>query len=211
VSRLVALAAALAALVACPAAAAHGGGGARGFASTVTSVRPAASGLTVEVEDGDDRLLVTNATGTQLEVEGYDGEPYLRFARDGVYRNERSPATYLNEDRYAKVALPADADAKAAPDWRKVAEGDTYDWHDHRIHWMSAGDPPAVARAKDEPHHVFDWKVPARLGDRPLTIAGSLDYTPPPSSTFSPLLIVPLAALALTGVLLWWRRRRVAA
>jgi MYXO-CTERM domain-containing protein len=205
------LLAALATLVACPAAAAHGGGAARGFTSTITSVAPSTAGLTVEVQDGDDRLSLTNRSGKPVVVEGYDGEPYLRFDADGVFRNAHSPATYLNEDRYAKVALPTDADAKAPPAWTKVGDGDTYDWHDHRIHWMSTNDPPAVARAKDEAHHVFDWRVPGTVAGRPLTIAGSLDYEPPPSSKFSPLLLVPLAALAAAGALLWWRRRRVPA
>jgi hypothetical protein len=48
-----------------------------------------------------------NNTGKPILVPGYDGEPYLRFTADAVYRNERSPATYLNEDRYGGVELPA--------------------------------------------------------------------------------------------------------
>jgi hypothetical protein len=31
---------------------------------------------------------------------------------------------------------------------------------------------------------------------------------PPPESRFNPLLIAPLAALALAGAAVWWRRRR---
>jgi hypothetical protein len=205
------LAAALAALLACPAAAAHGDGAARGFTSTVTTVRPALAGLTVAVEDGDDQLVLTNDTDETVVIRGYSGEPYLRFTGDGVYRNERSPATYLNEDRYAKVELPSQADAEAPPDWRKVSGDNEWGWHDHRIHWMSTSDPPAVARDPGVARHVFDWTVPGQVGSRPLAIAGSLDYAPPPSSRFSPLLIVPLVALGAAGVFLWWRRRRTVA
>jgi hypothetical protein len=47
---------------------------------------------------------------------GQDGEPYLRFTTDGAFRNVRSPATYLNEDRCANAELPATADPEAAPE-----------------------------------------------------------------------------------------------
>lgn len=42
-------------------------------------------------------------------------------------------------------------------------------------------------------------------------LVGSLDYAPPPQGRFNPLLIIPLAALALAGAALWWRRRRIPA
>jgi hypothetical protein len=142
-------------------------------------------------------------------LEGYDGEPYLRFdAGGGVYRNASSPATYLNEERYGAVDVPASAAKAAAPRWERVAHGNTYAWHDHRIHWMSTIDPPAVRAATDRPHHVFDWSVPERAGDRPLAIRGSLDYRPPPRSSFDPVLIAPVVALALAGGIFWWARAR---
>ncbi len=70
--------------------------------------------------------------------------------------------------------------------------------------------PPNVRRAEDEPHHVFDWKVPLRVEGEPVAIAGSLDYEPPPGDGFNPLLAVPLVLAALAAVVLWWRRRRAA-
>ena len=194
-SRLAAAFAGLFALVLSPAAAAHGGGGARGYASSVTAVKPATPGLEARVLDGDDRLALTNGTGETMVVLGYRGEAYLRFTADAVFRNRRSPATYLNEERFGDVELPDDADPKAAPDWERVAGDPAYEWHDHRIHWMSPVDPPQVRRAKDQPHHVFDWAVPLRVEGQKLTLIGSLDYTPPPTSRFKPLLIAPLVAL----------------
>jgi hypothetical protein len=160
------LAVALIALALCPAAAAHGGGGARGFTSTVTAIEPATPGIELRVLDGDDRIGLRNETGKTILVSGYDGEPYLRFTADAVYRNERSPATYLNEERYGDVELPARADAKAAPEWKQVADSAYYEWHDHRIHWMSPVPPPQVRAAEGKPHHVFDWKLPIRIGGR---------------------------------------------
>lgn len=205
--RRAALAAALTALVLCPAAAAHGGGGARGFTSTVTAIEPNTPGIDVRVLDGDDRVSLRNETGETIVVPGYDREPYLRFTTDAVYRNDRSPATYLNEERYGNVELPAAADAKAEPTWTKVASTAYYEWHDHRIHWMSPVLPPQVRAAEDKPHHVFDWKLPLGVGGAPVALLGSLDYQPPPNGRFNALLIIPLAALTVAGTIVWWRRR----
>ena len=91
-----ALVALLCAVTFCPAAAAHGGGGTN-YRSEVTAIEPRQTGLTVVVLDRDDRLRLTAERPTTIY--GYEGEPYLRFSRDGVFRNARSPATYLNEAR----------------------------------------------------------------------------------------------------------------
>jgi len=154
------LLAAIVALILCSAAAAHGGGGALGFRSTITGVSPAAAGIKLIILDSDDRLELTNQTEKPLIILGYQGEPYLSFRDGRVYRNSRSPATYLNDDRFAKVALPAQADPQAPPTWEEVGQRETYDWHDHRIHWMSRTLPPKIERAKDEAQHVFDWTIP---------------------------------------------------
>jgi hypothetical protein len=199
----------LAALVACPAAVGHGDGTARGYTSTVKAVAPKLTGLIVQVLQGDDRLDVRNNSNREVVIEGYEGEAYLRFdAKGGVFRNVNSPATYLNEDRYGAVDVPVSASKTATPRWERVARGRSFDWHDHRIHWMSTIDPPKVRQAKDEPHHVFDWNVPGTVGGQPLAIRGSLDYQPPPKSSFNSILIAPLVALALAGGIFWWARQR---
>ena len=202
------LAAALLALALCPAAAAHSDGGALGFRSTVTGVAPAVEGVVVRVLDADDRLDLTNETGKRLVVLGYEGEPYLEFRDGRVYRNSRSPATYLNDDRFGQVTIPADADPEAEPSWDEVSQRERYEWHDHRIHWMSETLPPKVAAAKDEPHHVFDWKVPATLDGKPLVISGSLDYEPPPEGKPTALIGVLVAISIAGGAAVLLRRRR---
>jgi hypothetical protein len=191
-----------------PVAAAHGGGGALGFRSKVVRISPTTSGLSVTVIDSDDRLQLRNETGRPLVILGYEGEPYLAFRNGRVYRSIHSPARYLNDDRFGNVALPARADAKAAPRWEQVASQEEYEWHDHRIHWMSRTLPPKVQNAKDRPHHVFDWKVPARLDGTALVIAGSLDYEPPPSA--SPRILIGVLVLLASGgsAAVWLRRRR---
>ena len=139
---------------------------------------PETQGLELGVLDGDDRLLLRNETGREVIVLGYDEEPYLRFVDGAVYRNVRSPAVYLNADRYALGEVPASADPDAAPVWRRVAEGHSYEWHDHRIQWMSTIAPDEVRADPDSPRHVFDWAVPITVAGEPVTIAGSLDYAP---------------------------------
>jgi hypothetical protein len=192
-----------------PAAAAHGGGAAKGYASTITAVTPSSSALHLTVLDADDRLQLRVDGDHTVLIAGYEGEPYLRFSPEGVYRNMRSPATYLNDDRYGNVTLPAAADPEAPPDWVQVAPGGrAYDWHDHRIHWMSPTYPSKIEADKSRPQHIFDWTVSAQLDGRPLLIAGTLDYRPPPGQTFPLILIIPIAVIALGGAVAFWLRRR---
>jgi hypothetical protein len=200
--------ASVAALAVCAAAAAHGGGGALGFRSTVSGITPAVAGVAVSVLDYDDRLQLRNESGEPLVVLGYEGEPYLAFRDGRVYRNVRSPATYLNDDRFGQVDLPKRADPNALPEWEEVAVREEFDWHDHRIHWMSKSLPPKVRAAKDEPHHVFDWAVPARLDGKRLTILGSLDYEPPPNEVPKPLIAVLGLLIVGGGAAIWLPRRR---
>jgi hypothetical protein len=178
----------------------------------------------VAVLHGDDRLNLQNLSGKTIVVFGYDGEPYLRFDRGGrVFRNMRSPATYENEDRYAEVELPAEADANAPPVWQQVASGNHFAWHDHRIHWMKRTPPAVVREEPNETHRIRYWKVPATAEAQPFTIEGFLGYSPPAAESaarsddgsWSPP--APLAAgLVVLGVgaavlpLVFIRRRRAA-
>jgi hypothetical protein len=158
---------------------------------------PAVSGLSLTILDSDDRLELDNRTGKPIVILGYQGEPYLAFRDGKVYRNSHSPATYLNDDRFGQVELPAQADPKAAPDWVEIGQRETYDWHDHRIHWMSKTLPPKISARKDIAQHVFDWTVPGTIGGRPLAIAGSLDYSPPPAG--KPMALIIVAIVVVVG------------
>jgi hypothetical protein len=189
----------LASLVFVPAAAAHprAKGYARGFQSKILSVRPEVVGLDIRVVDADDRLRVSNKSGAELVVFGYDNEPYLRIGPSGVYRNERSPAAYLNRDRFARVSVPLKADPGAEPEWRHVSPRPAWQWHDHRIQWMGAGPPAQVRNAPKQTHAIFSWNVPGRLGVEPFSVTGRLDYVPPSKGGTSAALI---AAVVVTGV-----------
>lgn len=161
------------------------------------------------MRDFDDRLFLRNDTNRRIEVLGYDGEPYLRFVDGAVYRNGNSPATYLNEERYGGVDVPEGASAQASPRWERVSGNTSWEWHDHRIHWMSRIDPPGVRRDPDRAQRVFDWVVPARVEGQRLAIRGRLDYRPPPDSGLRHWHVALLVGLVLAGTAAAaWRFRR---
>ena len=106
------------------------------YRSTVTAVHPAVKGLSVTVLDYDDRLQIQNQSGRTVMVEDYKGKPYLRFGADGTVEvNTNSEAYYLNDDRFGEVPVPKGLGSQ--PHWKVLSKTGRYDWHDHRIHWMS--------------------------------------------------------------------------
>ena len=204
----------VAALLACliaPGAEAHFGTGKLGYRSTIKQVEPRVRGVQVKVLYGDDQVWMDNRSGETIVIDGYGGEPYLRFAPSGIFVNVNSPAGYLNQDRYGKSKVPGSASAKAKPNWQKLAGGKVWAWHDHRIHYMSPTFPPVSAAAPRERHHVFDWKVPATANGKRFFIDGSLDYKPPPkeSQSFPVALVIALATVIAAGMVGLFFLRRV--
>src|SRR5215204_2392781 len=142
-------------LVAPSGASAHGGGGDDATNYRTTVVESGHPDLSWRVYGGDALLELTNRTGAVVTVIGYREEPYLRFGPDGVFENQRSPTSYLNETRDGSGDVPADADPAAEPIWRKMADGNRFAWHDHRAHWMAPTAPPMVVTDPDTIHRVF--------------------------------------------------------
>jgi hypothetical protein len=201
--RAVALAAvALTAALLAPGAEAHFGTGKLGYRSTIRAVKPPLHGLQFKVLYGDDQLSLDNRSGKTIVIEGYgdDPEPYLRFGPNGIFVNVNSPAGYLNQDRYGKSTVPKTANNKARPNWQKLAGGDVWAWHDHRIHYMSPLAPKQIQDAPRKPHHVLNWRVAATENGKPFFITGSLDYKPPPKKGFPVTLAIVLATLIAVGM-----------
>jgi hypothetical protein len=165
-------------------AAAHGTSGpeATNYETRVHEISPATPGLSVRAIDLGERLELRNTTGADVVVLGYEDEPYLRVGPRGVFENRRSPATYLNEspDR-DDVRLPAIADPDAPPEWRRIGDGDTARWHEHRAHWMANQDPPAVRRDRGSRQVVQSWTVLLRSGDETISVTGDVVWVPGPS------------------------------
>ena len=202
-------AAAVALLLAAPVALAHQGS--PNFLSQVNRITPAVDGVTVTVLNRDDRLLLQNTSGEDVLVKGYSEEPYARIDADGtVSVNTDSEAYYINDERDGKVEVPPDADSKGEPRWEEVSRSGRFEWHDHRMHWMSEADPEAV-KDEDVRTKIFDWQVPLEVGGREAAIAGTLFWTPVASASGVPLpailagaAVVILLCIAVVNV----RRRR---
>jgi hypothetical protein len=164
-------------------AGAHGVGGIQptNYQTRLTSVRPHVSGLTVRSVDLGGRLEVTNHTGHEILVLGYDGEPYLRIGPRGVFENTRSPATYVNRTLTGSTPVPRRASSDAPPVWRRTGDGPTARWHDHRAHWASALDAPGVRRDRDREQIVQRFRVELRDRGRPVVVRGIVRWVPGPS------------------------------
>ncbi len=213
-ARRTAAAAALCALtVGIPASFASAHEGSPDYESLVRGVTPAIAGFGVEVLNGDDRLGVQNTGRQTVTIDGYNEEPYIRMSPGGkVEVNLRSPAYYLNQDRFYGTKVPASAKAGATPQWRTVARTGRYEFHDHRMHWMAKRTPEQVTD-KAKRTKIFDWSVPVQAQGATGAIAGELYWrgTGPgaPAGAY-----VALAALVLLGgaaVVVVRRRRRTAA
>jgi hypothetical protein len=179
------------------------------YRSNITRVTPSVPGLSLEVLEFADRLLLRNRTGQTVTIYGYQGEPYARVLADGTAeQNTRSPATYLNTSFYGNVSVPASANPSAPPHWVVVDRTGQFEWHDHRIHWMSPLTPPQV-KDKSKRTLIFDWQVPIRVGAQTGMVNGQLFWTPE-NSHASTVVIVLGVAIALLGLLfvLFVRRRR---
>jgi hypothetical protein len=210
-TRIAAVVALAALWAAAPTAFAHQGN--PHYLSQVDGITPAISGVTVDVLNRDDRLLLHNTSGKDVVVEGYDEEPYARVLADGTVQvNTDSPAYYVNDDRYANVEVPAGVDGKGPPRWKEIDKTGRFEWHDHRAHWMGKQRPGQVRDASVKTK-VFDWQVPIEVDGTRGAIAGTLFWTPLPGGgpplgaifLFAGLVIACCIAVAVIR-----HRRRVA-
>ena len=155
-------------------------------------------GIAVRTVAGE-QLELVNRSDQEVVVLGYRLEPYLRIGPGGVFENQRSPSTYTNRFRTAPAEIPPEFDAKAAPEWRRVGDGPSAAWHDHRSQWTGP-DPPAVKASPGTPHVIVpDWQIPVRQGDLTMVIRGDITWVPGPSPWPWLLAAVALFAAALAA------------
>jgi hypothetical protein len=179
------------------------------YRSNITAISPHVPGLSIEVLEFADRLLLRNHTGKTVTIYGYDGEPYARVLANGTAeQNVRAPATYLNTNFYAQVVVPPIANASASPKWEVVDRTGEFEWHDHRIHWMSPV-PPTRVKSQSKRTLIFDWQVPIMVGTAKGAIDGQLFWTP--ESSKAPLAVIILGIVIVVAGLafvVFVRRRR---
>lgn len=116
-------------------------------------ISPALAGVQATAAVNGAYIVVADSSATPVVVLGYQGEPYLRISKLGVWQNQHSPATYLNKEQFID-SIPKDANADKPPLWKKINGASSARWHDHRIHWMGVGQPPNVAADPGKPHLI---------------------------------------------------------
>jgi hypothetical protein len=203
---LIAAVAAVLLLAGAPAAMAHQGN--PNYRSVVTHVTPATPNLHLSVLNFDDRLLMENFSGKPVVIMGYDDKPYARVLADRTVQvNTNSPAYYLNDDREATATVPKGL--PSTPHWQTQSRSGRFEWHDHRMHWMGAQDPPQL-KDKSRRTHIFDWRVPISVGGTPGKIAGTLTWVPLGGGSV-PVALIGGITIVLIALSLWVfaiRRRR---
>jgi hypothetical protein len=199
------------------------------YRSDVVRVVPATSGLSVRVLDHDDAVELTNRSGQDVVVYGYEGEPYARVLADGrVQVDERSATARMAHDESDTAAAGYELasyeyahggeahedgdDAKAGPRWTTLDRTGRFAWHDERIRVQGPGLPPQVTDRSQETK-VRDWRIPIRVGRQSGAIEGELFWVGEPAASdgFPVAAAVSLVALATVGVaavVLVRRRRR---
>jgi hypothetical protein len=194
-------------LIGAPAALAHQGN--PNYRSVVKYVNPPVKGVTVSVLNFDDRLLLHNTSGQDVTIYDYTTppKPYAQVKADGtVLVNTNSPAYYINGDRTGTETVPPGL--PSTPNWKLVSRAGRFDWHDHRMHWMGTGLPPAV-KDKSKVTKIDDWTVPIKVGKTNGTIGGTLTWVGKPSEPLPLGAIFAFAALLiLLALALFFIRRR---
>ncbi|MDP9465595.1 MAG: hypothetical protein M3P52_13305 [Actinomycetota bacterium] len=182
---------------------AHGGNGgaASDYRIEMTGFEGDATGIEVRPVELGDRMELVRTTAKEVQILGYEGEPYLRLDAGGVFENLNSPAHYINLDRFARTTTPPTATPTAEPNWVKQSDGTSVRWHDHRTHWM---DPTPRQDVRDNPdveRVIFPAnRVELLVDGRPVVAIVKVTWLPPPSRMMW-LVITSLAACALLAAL----------
>lgn len=220
-------AALLLALAAAPAAAHEGD---PNYRSVVDTIAPPTDGLSAQILDHDDALLVVNHSDDDVTILDLQRKPYARLLADGsVQVNAHSklavgenapsgPHDQHGEDsadarQYASVTLLAHGDedhhadehsseaGEAGVDWVTIDRTGRYEWHDPRINYRTQPVPPQVTDQSKETK-IKDWRVPLVAGGQPGAILGTLTWVGEPGagSSFPTAAVVSLVVLVLLAV-----------
>lgn len=166
--------------------------------SYLARVGQAPVGLDAQVIDGDQRMWLRVRRGITVVILDYRGAPYLRFSPAGIDVNRNSSMWYLNQTPVA-LTPPTNLTATTPPRWQQVSGGNTYNWHDGRLHALAS-----VALAPGA-SFVGRWRLPLLVDGRRTAITGGLWHADNPSIVWLWPIVVLLAC-----VLAAWRVHRTA-
>jgi LPXTG-motif cell wall-anchored protein len=202
----VALVAVLVLLVPASSALAHGGN--PNYRSVIDKVTPSNPNVKFQVLNYDSYMQLLDQPGHEVVIYGYEEEPYARILKNGTVQvNERSPALYLNENRFAEVTPPPIANAKAPPKWKTFDHSATFVWHDHRMHYMS---PTVPAKVTDESKKtkIFAYEIPIRVDGKKGAVDGTLFWVGPETTSKTPFIVGGILIVLIGGAMVLFVRRR---
>lgn len=180
------------------------------YESVYDGITPSVQGLRIHVLGLDNQYELIDRTGKMVLVYGYEGEPYGRVLPDGTVQvNVRSPAYYLNQDRFGTTKVPPSANAKAAPQWKYQDKTGRFIWHDHRMHWMAHTVPNQV-KDQHKKTKIFNYSIPLSVNGKEEKITGTLFWrgTPKGAPAGAIVALVALVIASLAFVVIVRRRRR---
>jgi len=182
---------------------AHGGNGGSSSDYRIEVVRYDGNhdGFVVRPVELGNRMELVRTNAAEVQILGYENEPYIRLDANGVFENVNSPAYYTNQDRFSRTPVPPTANAKATPKWVKLSDGNSVRWHDHRTHWM---DPTPREDVRDNPNVkrvIFGANsVELLVNGKPAAAIVRVTWLPPPSRV-AWLVITTISACALLAAL----------
>ncbi len=162
--------------------------------SVIESVTPALpNGVKFSIV-GSDTFVRVESVGHDVQVQGYEDEPYLRIDKEGTVQvNDSSQTTVLNSERYGNVDL-TEFKKSDIPKWRTIATNGIAMWHDHRSHWMNPVKPATI----DDKGTVLQWTIPITVDGVVTEVDGALYLRDSPSLLWW---LVSLISLLLAGIL----------
>jgi hypothetical protein len=108
-------------------------------------------------------VFIDSSSPIPLEVEGAEGEPFLRIGPDGVSANVHSPTWWASARATGRRHDVAESDRATLPDWQHVAAAPRFGWVDPRTQAAPGADNVA-------------WRLPLRLGEQQLAITGETHW-----------------------------------
>lgn len=146
------------------------------------------AGLEAKVVDGDLRLWLRSDSDRTVIVLDYRGAPYLRFSSNGVWVNDNSSMYYLNQ--VPAQIPPTSLGPQTPPHWHHVSRGDSYGWHDGRLHAL------ATTVLTPGSSYAGTWRIPLQINGTATAISGGLFHAADPSIVWFWPILVALACVA---------------
>jgi len=140
----------------------------RNTEALITATAPALpTGVKIDIV-GTDTFVRVRATGHEVQIRGYEQEPYIEISTSGQVRVNTNSITYLlNQTRFGSDVPSITTDDIT---WETVSTTGEYMWHDHRVHWMSSK-PPATM---NDEGLIQTWEIPLTIDLADVVVSGEL-------------------------------------